>query len=246
MTQYGNEKTYALFSTPNNKKLIADLEARGASIIKIPKIETMKIDVEDVTLEQLLNIKQFDWIVFADVLAVDYFLQILEEKEVDLFDLDDVRICAFGEAVSDRLRFVQIHTDVLPTKIDKTEIVEALKNYVSGENALREQKILIIHRENQKVFIAENLLAENAEVNRIAIYRVFFEDQETVPKLRALIAGGAVDEFIFSAPEDVIYLEFLLSCENIEADLFERFSATDETTFKTLYERGIKPRFFQK
>lgn len=244
MTEMPDDKTYALFSTPNNKKIIADLEARNKKFIKFPAVETQKFDLDEATLENLLNIKQFDWIIFTDVLTADYFLQILEENEVDLFELDEVRICAYGEAVSDRLRFVQIHTDVLPNQIEDTEIIEAIKNYVNSEIGLREQNILLLHRQNTKISIAETLIAEGANVLELEIYQMSSDYKQEFPKLRALINGGAIDEFIFSAPEDLIYLKFIINTETINADLFEQFSITNETTFKTLFELGIKSKLW--
>ncbi len=246
MTETANEKTYALFSTPNNKKLIADLEAQSKKVVKLPAFETERTTLDESSLEKLQNPARFDWIIFPDVLTVDYFLQILEENEVDLFELDDVRICAFGEAVSDRLRFVQIHTDVLPNKIEDSEIIEAIKNYVNSENGLRGLKILLIRQENTILSTTEKLIERNADASEIAIYQTILNEKAVLSKLKALIKGGAIDEFILSEPEELIYLKYLLNTEKINADLFEQWSATNEVTFKTLFEVGIKPRFFHK
>jgi uroporphyrinogen-III synthase len=241
MIEAANDKTYGLFSTPNNKKLIADLEAQGKKIIKLPAFETRLLDLDESSRKRIQNLSQFDWIIFPDVLTVDCFLEILEESEADLFELDEVRICAFGEAVSDRLRFVQIHTDVLPIKIDDLLIIEALKNYVNCEDGLSNQNILMLRQENKVETISKKLIGENANVFESAIYRITTQPNENAPKLKALISGGAIDEFIFSAPEDIIYLKYFLNIEKIENELFEQFTATNETTFKKLFELGIKP-----
>ena len=185
MTEIENDKTYGLFSTPTNKKIIAELEARNKKILKLPGVESQRIHPADATLEKILNFANFDWIVFSDVLTVDYFLEILEENEIDLFELDEVRICAFGEAVSDRLRFVQIHTDVLPAKINNEEIIESIKNYVNNENGLNGQRILILRQDNLRLSISQNLMLENADILELPVYRLDTETPESLPKIQA-------------------------------------------------------------
>lgn len=245
MTEIENDKTYGLFSTPKNKKIIAELEAQNKKTLKIPSVESQRIQLADSTLEKILNFANFDWIVFSDVLTVDYFLEILEENEIDLFELDEVRICAFGEAVSDRLRFVQIHTDVLPTKINNEEIIESIKNYVNNKNGLNGQRILILRQENSRLSITEMLMLENADILELPIYRLDIETPEILPKLKALISGGAIDEFIISMPEEIIFLTYILSGEKLRQNLFEHFSVKNETVFKNLFELGIRSNFIK-
>lgn len=244
MTEPGNEKTYALFDTPNNKKLIADLEAVGTKIFKISLIEARNREFDESLRIKLKNPKQFDWIIFTDVLTVDFYLNILEENGIDLFELDDVRICAFGEAVSDRLRFVQIHTDVLPTKIDDSTIFDAIKNYVNCETGLNGQHILILQSKYMPVTLSVRLTDAGAKVEEAAIYDFENLRSEEFSKVSALIVGGAIDDFIFSTPEDIILLKFLLSTGNLNDNLFEQFTVTNETMYKCVSELGIKPRYF--
>lgn len=245
MTEIENDKIYGLFSTPNNKKIIAELEAQNKKTLILPSVESQRIQLADSTLEKILNFANFDWIVFSDVLTVDYFLEILEENEIDLFELDEVRICAFGEAVSDRLRFVQIHTDVLPTKINNEQIIESIKNYVNNKNRLNGQRILLLRQDNLRLSITEMLMLENADILELPIYRLDIETPESLPKIKALISGGAIDEFIISTPEEIIFLTFILSEEILRQNLFEQFSVMNETVFKNLFEHGIRSNFIK-
>ncbi|HEY0461709.1 MAG TPA: hypothetical protein VGC97_21415, partial [Pyrinomonadaceae bacterium] len=60
-----------------------------------------------------------------------------------------------------------------------------------------------------------------------------------------LLKGGAVDEFIFSAPHDLSSLKFLFVEENLPEILNEiRVSAVSEIVFQSLQEAGLRPLYF--
>jgi len=100
MNDEQTEKTYAIFDTAASRKIIGDLEKRRAKVILFPPIETEKINFER-SAEIFADLHRFDWLIFTDVLAVEYFLESLAEIDFDLYALDDLRVCALGEAVSD-------------------------------------------------------------------------------------------------------------------------------------------------
>ena len=107
MNDLENGKTYAIFDTAANRKIIGDLGKSGAKVFLFPPIETERTVLNEREIGNLTNFGNFDWLIFADVFAVDYFLEILEEKAVDAFDLDDARVCAVG--------VVEIHDNQSPT-----------------------------------------------------------------------------------------------------------------------------------
>jgi uroporphyrinogen-III synthase len=81
MTNTIAEKTYALFPNAGSKKILSKLEDAGAQIIKFPLLESET--VSDETSNELLgNLQKFDWIIFPDVLTVDFFLQKLEKMKL--------------------------------------------------------------------------------------------------------------------------------------------------------------------
>ncbi len=54
----------------------------------------------------------------------------------------------------------------------------------------------------------------NAELIEMAVYRAKISDKSDTTKLKTLLKGGAIDEFIFSAPEDLIALHQYFPDEN--------------------------------
>ena len=189
-------KTFALFANPNNKKIISELENAGARVIKFPGVDAEKVILDSAYAEVLSNLKNFDWIIFTDVLTVDFFLQILEENAIDFFELDEIRVCAFGEIVSDRLRFVQLHADVIPPTIETQDVLSALGNYISGEE-FTDIKFLLPKENTFPVEIKNALMKMKAEVFELPIYQIKFAEENEIPKLKALLKGGAIDGAMF-------------------------------------------------
>lgn len=240
-----NEEIYALFATSRNQKLISGLEKQKKKVLLFPCILTEKIDFRENAVLNFQNPANFDWIIFADLLTVDYFIEDLRRREIDLFELDHLRICALGEAVADRLRFEQIHTDLIPAKIDPEAIFSVISQYLSED--LRGLRFLLVKEVSAKFEAAERLQASGATLAECAVYKARFEDQKGIAKLKTLLRGGAIDEFIFSAPEDLLSLKYLLQEENLAAALGDqKISATDENTFHALSENHLRPGYFHQ
>lgn len=226
MSGYPKDKTYAIFDSPLNKKRIAVIEQ---SII-FPTItisETEKVN----SLFQTLD--EFDWLIFPDVYTVEYFVTALEKQGVDLYELDSLRVLAYGEAVADRLRFSQLHADVIPSTIKTSDVLQSLKDYVFDEDEFADLRFLILKEQYSEIELANEL----ANVTELPIYSVEIADEAEIPKLKALLKGGAIDEFIFSSHYDVLNLAQLFQTENL-SELLEGITLTaiDNLTLQSLQE----------
>lgn len=228
------EKTIGIVGNAKNRKLIENLEKQGNKIVLFPESEPALLKIES---EFLSKVNDFDWLIFTDLYAVDFFLHLLEEKEFNLFELDALRICALGEAVADRLRFRQIHSDVIPADNRMQTIFSALEDYVFGENEFSGMKFLIIKKANAKSEIACVLSEQKAIVTEISVYQSDFQDAANVPRLKALLKGGGIDEFVFTSPDDVFSVLRIAGNENLEHLFSEiKITAGDEITMQTFNE----------
>ena len=72
MSNATDHKTYGLFSTAANRKLIDKLESSGAKVFQFPPIETEKVILNENSINYLHNLTSFDWIIFPDVFG-QYF-----------------------------------------------------------------------------------------------------------------------------------------------------------------------------
>jgi uroporphyrinogen-III synthase len=245
METSSNQKTYALFSTPLNRKLIAGLEENGAKVFQFAPVETRRIDAE--TNSEIIrnNLTEFDWIIFPDVFAVDYFLEILEENEIDLFELDASRVLAFGEVVADRLRFVQLHADIIPHSMETETVFSTLVDYL-GKEDFSALKFLLPSEIAADFDLKRKLIDAKADVTEIGLYQVEIIEKNKTVNLKALLKGGAIDEIIVSSAEDIISLKHYLAAENL-AEIFSdiKISGTNEGAMQSLRENNLRPQFFQ-
>lgn len=241
MSEIFAPKTVALFLTEANIKLIAELKSRG-DVIELPKVSAVKSE----TFSGEINPLDYDWIIFPDTTAADIFLENLGERNFDFYELDAVRICAYGEAVSDRLRFVQVHADVIPSRLNTENIFSALRDYISSEADFAGLRFLIIKEENSAIELSEILRNLKSDVTEIPLYKFQAASTENLTKLKTLLKGGAADEIVFNSPFDATALRYLFG-ERLTDLLKEiQISATDEVTFQTLIEHGLRPLYFRK
>ena len=245
MTNSDDGKTYALFDSPTNKKIISELEKKGAKVFKFPTLETEKTILDNKSIAFIKNLNAFDWLIFPDALTVDYFLGILSEIGIDLFEMDSLRVCAFGEAIADCLRFEQLHADIIPPFVDATKVFLALTDYV-GKDEVKGKKFLLPKEISLEYKIKEMLTESGARVVEFPIYQIKISEAVKVAKLKVLLKGGAIDEFIFSTPTDLIALKSYFKGEPITATLSEtNVSAINKVMFQTLKEHNFYANYFR-
>ncbi|CAN5309450.1 hypothetical protein BH10ACI1_BH10ACI1_35870 [soil metagenome] len=242
METFNDSKTYAIFSTPANRRIINNLEKKGAKVFQFPLVETAIIN--DPTIFSFIenDLYQFDWLIFPDIFAVDYYLRILEMTDFDLFELDEKRILAMGESVSDRLRFSQIHSDLIPASINADEIFSAISNYLKG-NKLNEINFLFLKYRGFENELTYKLQEFKAKVKELEIYEISGKNENA--RLKALIKGGAIDEFIINSPEDLFSLKIYFTPVKLSELLSDiTFSATNDSSMQTLLENNLNPKYF--
>lgn len=231
------EKTIGIIDHPKNKKLIANLEKQGNKPILFPEPKASLISNES---EKFQDLTDFEWLIFTDLNSVECFLQVLEKNEVNFFELDVLRICALGEAVADRLRFELLHSDVIPPNNETESIFSALSDYIFDDNEITGMKFLIVKESNAKSEISNLLTEKKASVIELPVYQSVFPNSAQIPKLKALVKGGGIDEFLFTAPEDVFSLAQIFQNEDLGKAFAEiKITAKDEMTRQTLIEHRL-------
>lgn len=244
MKTFQPAKTYAVFANPANRKLIEELENNGSKVFQFAPLETVKIEAgkNPETIEN--SLAECNWIIFHDVFSVEYFLEILEKKAIDLFELDEIRVVACGEAVADKLRFVQLHADIITASDETSDVFARVLSYV-GETEMAETIFLIPKEIAYSSALTEKLIKTGAKAAEMPVYQILINDKKEYTKLKTLLKGGAIDEFIFTSPEDVFYIKNYFSLEALP-ELFSdtKVSGTNEITVHSLNEIKLGAKRF--
>jgi uroporphyrinogen-III synthase len=225
MTSTSERKTYGLIATTWSAGPAAKLKNEGGRVIEFP---AMFAPAEADQMSGLPGVDYFDWIVFPDTFSVVYFFEALLTPGLKPADMDFLKTCAVGEAAADRLRCFHVHTDlVLQSPADA---LPALTDYL-GENGLKGLKFLLPQIRGAGSELARALADAGGFVTKLPVYQRTGEEKGDLPKLRALLAGGAIDEFVFCTPGDLDNLLYISGSADIHAVLsgIKAAAATEET-----------------
>ena len=90
----------------------AALEAYGARVVACPTIEIVPPASYAQLDEAIENLFGYDWLVLTSANAVEHFLARLSTAGKDVGELDELHVCAIGEATAARLVEAHVHVDV--------------------------------------------------------------------------------------------------------------------------------------
>lgn len=234
-------ETVGIIKTVKNKKVIGLLKNQGKNMIEFPEITIRKIELDESEKNKFVNIGEFDWLIFTDLFTVDFFLEELAETGFDLYRLDEFKICACGEAVSDKLRFAQIHSDVIPARKSPENIFDELLMYASDEADFFDSKFLLLKGQNKNELLTKFLVEKKLNLVEITNYSVEPLNSFENAKYKSLLSGGAIERFIFTSPEDWESLN-QFGGEGYLTNIFEtiEIETMDEVTEQTLRENILK------
>ncbi|MDT4898750.1 MAG: uroporphyrinogen methyltransferase / synthase [Acidobacteriota bacterium] len=182
----------------------AELEALGARVISCPTIEIVEAESYALLDEALENLYGYDWLIFTSVNGVDYFLRRLEARGHALDELDELRVCAIGEATALRLREARIHVDVVPEQFKAEGAFLAIEAYVGGRTALNHLNFLIPRAAVARDYLPKALEEAGARVDVVPAYRTVSPQTQERGRVEAMLAGGAVDCITFTSSSTVV------------------------------------------
>ncbi|HEY0377130.1 MAG TPA: uroporphyrinogen-III synthase [Pyrinomonadaceae bacterium] len=184
-------------------KFASELERLGARVISCPTIEIVEPESYALMDEAVENLYGYDWLIFTSVNGVDYFLRRLEKLGHDAAGLDELRICAIGEATAVRLREAQVHVDVVPAQFKAEGAYSAIEAYVGGRENLNRLNFLIPRAAVARDYLPKALEEAGARVDVVPAYRTVRPQTSERGRVEALLAGGAVDCITFTSSSTV-------------------------------------------
>jgi uroporphyrinogen III methyltransferase/synthase len=182
----------------------AELERLGARVISCPTIEIVEPESYALLDEALENLYGYDWLIFTSVNGVDYFLRRMETLGHDVSELDELRVCAIGEATAVRLREASVHVDVIPEQFKAEGAFSAIESYVGGQKGLNYLSFLIPRAAVARDYLPKALEEAGARVDVVPAYRTVQPHTSGRGRVEAMLAGGAVDCITFTSSSTVI------------------------------------------
>ena len=185
------------------EEFAAVLERYGARVVSCPTIEIVAPESFEPLDEAIDNLYGYDWLIFTSVNGVDHFLSRFNARGHETHELDDLRVCAIGEATATRLRDAHIHVDVVPEQFKAEGVFAALKDYLGGAEGFMSLNFLIPRAAAARDYLPRALEEAGARVDVVPAYRTVKPDTTELGRTAALLEGGAIDCITFTSSSTV-------------------------------------------
>jgi uroporphyrinogen III methyltransferase/synthase len=219
----------------------AALEAYGARVVVCPTIEIVAPESYALLDEAIENLFGYDWVVFTSVNGVEHFLRRLEAAGKDVGELDELRVCAIGDATAEKLADAHVHVDVVPQKFQAEGVFEALESYLGGREHFENLNVLLPRAAVARDFLPRALESAGARVDVVPAYRTVRPETTDRARVEALLLGGGVDCVTFTSSSTVHNFAQLFDTRDLSRLLAGvRVACIGGITAQTAAEYGLK------
>lgn len=185
------------------EEFAAELERYGARVISCPTIEIVAPESFEPMDEAIANLYGYDWLIFTSVNGVEHFLRRLAERGHETHELDELRVCAIGDATANRLRDASVHVDVVPEQFKAEGVFAALKDYLGGDEGFKTLNFLIPRAAAARDYLPRALEEAGARADVVPAYRTVRPETKELGRTAALLEGGAIDCITFTSSSTV-------------------------------------------
>ena len=199
-------------------EFVAELERYGASVLLCPTIEIRELESYELLDEAIEHLYGYDWLIFTSVNGVEYFFQRLKKANRKVSDLDELKVCAIGEATADRLRELHVHVDVIPEEFKAEGVFRALESFVGGSTALAGLNVLIPRASVARDYLPKTLEKVGARVDVVPAYRTELPADLDRGRIAAMLSGSA-DCIAFTSSSTVRNLARLFDTQDLSSML---------------------------
>jgi uroporphyrinogen III methyltransferase/synthase len=146
--------------------------------------------------------------------GVDFYYQRLQARGHEASELDEIKVCAIGEATAERLRALQVHVDVIPEEFKAEGVFAALKRFVGGPTGLHGLNVLIPRASVARDYLPKALQEAGARVDIVPVYRAALPENLDRGRVAAMLSGSA-DCIAFTSSSTVRNLAQLFDTQDL-------------------------------
>jgi uroporphyrinogen III methyltransferase/synthase len=221
-------------------EFVAELERYGAQVIVCPTIEIIDPESYERLDEAIEHLYGYDWLIFTSVNGVDYFFRRLQDQGHDATVIDELRVCAIGEATAERLRALRVHVDVVPQEFKAEGVFTALEQFVGGPQALHGLNMLLPRASIARDYLPRALEQAGARVDVVPAYCTSLPANLDRGRMTAMLSGGA-DCMAFTSSSTVRNLAQLFDTHDLSQVLDGVVIACiGDITAQTAAEYGLR------
>jgi len=200
------------------QEFVNELAQYGAEVILCPTIEIRELESYGLLDDAIEHLYGYDWLIFTSVNGVEHFFRRLEAREHNASDLDELKVCAIGEATAEKLRDLQVHVDVIPEEFKAEGVFAALERFVGGREALARLNVLIPRASVARDYLPKALEQAGARVDVVPAYRTSLPEDLDRGRVAAMLSGSG-DCIAFTSSSTVRNLAQLFDTQDLSQAL---------------------------
>ena len=151
-------------------------------------------------------------------MASSIFSSDSKRRNRNVSDLDELRVCAIGDATADRLRDLHVHVDVIPEEFKAEGVFSALERFVGGAESAARSERANPTRLGARDYLPKALEQAGARVDVVPAYRTALPADLDRGRVAAMLSGGA-DCIAFTSSSTVKNLARLFDTQDLSGAL---------------------------
>lgn len=220
-------------------EFVTALEQYGADVVVCPTIQIKPLEDYARLDEAIEHLYGYDWLIFTSVNGVDHFFERLSQQQRDAHELDEIKICAIGDATAERLHSLHVHVDVVPAEFKAEGVYAALVSFLGGEESLPGVNILIPRASVARDFLPKALAQAGARVDVVPAYATSLPDDLDKGHVAAMLSGNA-DCIAFTSSSTVRNLATLFDTQDLSGPLKNvTVACIGDVTARTANDYGL-------
>lgn len=217
-------------------KLLAE---RGTLPVELPAIAIQPIPDNKELEQAILNLSQFQWIVFTSVNGVEAVFDRLRALKLDGRVLHGLKIAAIGPATGKALERRGINADYCPDVFTTEGLITGFQSYnIVG------QQFLLPRTDIADEQLAKGLTGQGAKVQEVAVYRTL-PDVEAIIRAKKMLLLNELDIITFTSSSTVTNLVAVFGGEGVPLKGV-KIACIGPKTAETAIKAGLKPDIVAK
>lgn len=213
------------------------LEMLGAEIIELPAVEIVPPEDWSELDGCLKRINEFHWLVFTSSNGFRFFIQRLNELNIDIRELRDIKIAAVGRSTGEEIKRLCLRIDLIPENYRAEGLVESFKK-IYKEN-LKGIKFLFPRADNASEVLPEKLRNLGGIIEAPVTY-CSRKPEVHAKRLKRFLKEGRVTLAVFTSGATFKNLLEILGNDSGELMRNVKIAAIGPVTKKTIESHGYK------
>lgn len=167
----------------------------GAEVLELPAIATRAIQPNAALERVLVQLEQYQWVVFTSAAAVEIFFEALKRRRMDVRTLAGMKFAVVGRATQRAVEEHGLFVDVVPEQFGGRALGEAMARRVAAG-----EQVLLLRAKEAHPDLGEVLTKKGIAFEDVAVYETILEEDSAIEvqegDLAAFASASAVKGFV--------------------------------------------------